>query len=233
MMVGRDVDFVVHKDEAKPKEIVLSAEGVCVESKLHKHLAVKNVSFNVRAGEIVCIAGIDGNGQSELVYALTGLIAGGSRVEHPVRFVAKRLFSSLPFDTYLLIIVLSVAGVRLPSELVAFTEPIANANSFLAMFMLGLMMSFSISHERMAKVARLVGLRAAFSVLLTCVIWLALPIDQTMRALLTLLVWSPASALAPMYTQMSGGDGGLAGFANALTIILGVIAATFIALTLV
>ena len=73
MMVGRDVDFVVHKDEAKPKEIVLSAEGVCVESKLHKHLAVKNVSFNVRAGEIVCIAGIDGNGQTELVYGITGL----------------------------------------------------------------------------------------------------------------------------------------------------------------
>lgn len=43
-------------------------------------------------------------------YALTGLIAGGSRIQHPVRFVAKRLFSSLPFDTYLLIIVLSVAG---------------------------------------------------------------------------------------------------------------------------
>ena len=166
-------------------------------------------------------------------YALTGLIAGGSRTEHPVRFVAKRLFSSLPFDTYLLIIVLSVAGVRLPSELVAFTEPIANANSFLAMFMLGLMMSFSVSRERMAKVARLVGLRAAFSVVLTCIVWLALPVDDVMRALLTLLVWSPASALAPMYTQMSGGDGGLAGFANALTIILGVIAATLIALTLV
>ena len=166
-------------------------------------------------------------------YALTGLIAGGSRIQHPVRFVAKRLFSSLPFDTYLLIIVLSVAGARLPSELVAFTEPIANANSFLAMFMLGLMMSFSISHERMAKVARLVGLREAFSAVLTCVVWLALPVDNVMRALLTLLVWSPASALAPMYTQMSGGDGGLAGFANALTIILGVIAATLIALTLV
>lgn len=166
-------------------------------------------------------------------YALTGLIAGGKRIEHPVRFVAKRLFSSLPFDTYLLIIVLSVAGVRLPAELVAFTEPIANANSFLAMFMLGLMMSFSVSRERLAKVARLVGLRAAFSVVLTCIVWLALTVDDVMRALLTLLVWSPASALAPMYTQMSGGDGGLAGFANALTIILGVIAATFIALTLV
>lgn len=79
------------------------------------------------------------------------------------------------------------------------------------MFMLGLMMSFSISHERMAKVARLVGLREAFSAVLTCVVWLAFPVDNVMRALLTLLVWSPASALAPMYTQMSGGDGGLAG----------------------
>ena len=47
-------------------------------------------------------------------YALTGLIAGGSRIEHPVRFVAKRLFSSLPFDTYLLIIVLSVRGFACP-----------------------------------------------------------------------------------------------------------------------
>lgn len=136
-------------------------------------------------------------------------IAGGSRIEHPVRFVAKRLFSSLPFDTYLLIIVLSVAGVRLPSELVAFTEPIANANSFLAMFMLGLMMSFSVSRERMAKVARLVGLRAAFSVVLTCIVWLALPVDDVMRALLTLLVWSPGKrACAYVYPDV-GGDGGL------------------------
>ena len=166
-------------------------------------------------------------------YALTGLVAGSSRVGKPLRFVAKRLFSSVPFDTYLVLIALAALNVRLPQEILLFTEPIANANSFLAMFMLGLMMSFSVSRERIAKVARLVGLRAAFGMVLTCIVWLALPIDDVMRTLLTLLVWSPASALAPMYTQMSGGDGGLAGFANALTIILGVIAATFITLTLV
>lgn len=44
-----------------------------VQSKLYKHDAVKGVSFNVRAGEIVCVAGIDGNGQSELIGGLTGL----------------------------------------------------------------------------------------------------------------------------------------------------------------
>ena len=79
MMVGRDVEFVVPKDDAKPGEVVFRAENVCVASKMHKNLAVKNVSFEVRQGEIVCIAGIDGNGQTELVYGITGLepLAGG------------------------------------------------------------------------------------------------------------------------------------------------------------
>ena len=73
MMVGRDVEFAVHKDERKPGEVILDVEGLTVASKVHHNDAVKNVSFRVRAGEIVCIAGIDGNGQTELVYGLTGL----------------------------------------------------------------------------------------------------------------------------------------------------------------
>ncbi len=75
MMVGRDVEFVVHKEDAKPADVILDVEGLTVASKVHHNNAVKDVSFNVRAGEIVCIAGIDGNGQTELVYGLTGLEA--------------------------------------------------------------------------------------------------------------------------------------------------------------
>ncbi|MBO4878957.1 MAG: ABC transporter ATP-binding protein [Clostridia bacterium] len=73
MMVGRDVEFTVSKAEAQPAETVFRAEDISVASKMHKNLAVKNVSFEVRAGEIVCIAGIDGNGQTELVHGITGL----------------------------------------------------------------------------------------------------------------------------------------------------------------
>ncbi len=73
MMVGRDVEFVVHKEPAKPGDTILEVEGLTIASKAHSNNAVKNVSFTVRAGEIVCIAGIDGNGQTELVYGLTGL----------------------------------------------------------------------------------------------------------------------------------------------------------------
>ena len=73
MMVGRNVNFKVDKKPAEPGETVLKVEDMTVASKMHKNNAVKKVSFNVRRGEIVCIAGIDGNGQTELVYGLTGL----------------------------------------------------------------------------------------------------------------------------------------------------------------
>ena len=73
MMVGRTIDFGVTKSDAPPKDIVLEVKHLTASSKLHKNNAVKDVSLSVRAGEIVCIAGIEGNGQSEFVYALTGL----------------------------------------------------------------------------------------------------------------------------------------------------------------
>lgn len=73
MMVGRDVQLVVDKKDAEPKETVLHVENLTVASKMHDNNAVKHVSFDVHAGEIVCIAGIDGNGQTELVYGLSGL----------------------------------------------------------------------------------------------------------------------------------------------------------------
>lgn len=73
MMVGRDVQLVVDKKPAEPKETVLHVENLTVASKRHANNAVKNVSFDVHAGEIVCIAGIEGNGQTELVYGITGL----------------------------------------------------------------------------------------------------------------------------------------------------------------
>ena len=73
MMVGRNVNFHVEKKPAHPGDAILEVRHMTVASKTHNNNAVKDVSFTVRRGEIVCIAGIDGNGQSELVYGLTGL----------------------------------------------------------------------------------------------------------------------------------------------------------------
>ena len=72
MMVGRSVSFVTEKEEAQPKEVVLQISDLIVNENRGVP-AVKELSLDVRAGEIVGIAGIDGNGQSELIQAITGL----------------------------------------------------------------------------------------------------------------------------------------------------------------
>ena len=73
MMVGRNVNFHVEKKPCAPGDVVLDVEHMTVASKIHKNNAVRDVSLRVRRGEIVCLAGIDGNGQTEFVYGLTGL----------------------------------------------------------------------------------------------------------------------------------------------------------------
>ncbi len=109
MMVGRDVEFAVHKEESVPKDVILQVEGLTVASKLHDNNAVKHVSFNVRGGEIVCIAGIDGNGQTELVYGLTGLepvregkiaLKGQDITHAPIRKRSTMGMSHIPEDRH-------------------------------------------------------------------------------------------------------------------------------------
>jgi ABC-type uncharacterized transport system ATPase subunit len=78
MMVGREVMFALEKGKSSPSENALDIENLSVRGD-HGNLAVKNVSFNCRRGEIVTIAGVEGNGQTELIEAITGLrkVEGG------------------------------------------------------------------------------------------------------------------------------------------------------------
>ena len=109
MMVGRDVSFAVEKAPAQPGEVVLDVKGMTVPSKRHKNNAVRDVTFQVRRGEIVCIAGIDGNGQTELVYGLTGLeplkegtirLCGQDITHAPIRERSKLGMSHIPEDRH-------------------------------------------------------------------------------------------------------------------------------------
>ena len=109
MMVGRNVEFEVHKEPAQPKEPILRVQGLTMHSLGNKKESVRNVSFEARAGEIVCIAGIDGNGQTELVYGLTGLekaksgkitLSGTDITNASIRRRSKLHMSHIPEDRH-------------------------------------------------------------------------------------------------------------------------------------
>ncbi len=111
MMVGRKVNLTIEKSQASPKEVALEVKNLCVKSRREGHtkLVVKNVSFTARKGEIVCIAGIDGNGQTELVHAITGLdnvsdgsilLNGQDVTKKSVRYKNTHGLSHIPEDRH-------------------------------------------------------------------------------------------------------------------------------------
>ncbi|MEA4970502.1 MAG: ABC transporter ATP-binding protein [Candidatus Pelethousia sp.] len=109
MMVGREVSFAVEKSAMTAGEPILEVSNLTVPSKLHKNNAVKDVSLCVRRGEIVCLAGIEGNGQSEFVSALTGLekmsagritLCGQDITATPIRERSKLGMSHIPEDRH-------------------------------------------------------------------------------------------------------------------------------------
>ncbi|HWT76905.1 MAG TPA: ABC transporter ATP-binding protein [Mobilitalea sp.] len=109
MMVGRDVNFTVEKKEQQLGDVVLEVRNVTVPSRISKKDAVKNISFEVKAGEIVCLAGIEGNGQSELITAITGLeklskgkvsLCGNDITKTNIRNRSKSGVSHIPEDRH-------------------------------------------------------------------------------------------------------------------------------------
>ena len=109
MMVGRDVQLTVSKQDSHPGDTILKVEGLTVPSKVHKTDAVKNASLEVRGGEIVCLAGIEGNGQTEFVYAVTGLekptagtvtLMGKDITSASIRTRSKTGMSHIPEDRH-------------------------------------------------------------------------------------------------------------------------------------
>lgn len=110
MMVGRSVQLEVSKKPAEPKENKLAVRDLCVRSVSYSHKqAVRHVNFDVHAGEIVCIAGIDGNGQTELGYAITGLakaekgiitVCGEDMTKKSILYRADHGMSHIPEDRH-------------------------------------------------------------------------------------------------------------------------------------
>lgn len=109
MMVGRNVSFEVEKEDRVPGEVVLDVQDMTVASRHHKNNAVNHVSLQVHRGEIVCIAGIDGNGQTEFVYGLSGLVPlkegkitlNGEDITHAsIRERSEKGMSHIPEDRH-------------------------------------------------------------------------------------------------------------------------------------
>lgn len=147
---------------------------------------------------------------------------------------ARTLFSSVPFDCYVVLIAMGLLGLRVPATVLALIDPIANANSFLAMFMIGLMIKFNVDGKKAVELVRLLSWRFFFAAALSLAAMHVLPLvlDESVCKVVAVLAWAPAPSTGPLYTMWAGGDEGLAGMANALTVLAGVVVMTTLVLVM-
>ena len=143
--------------------------------------------------------------------------------------VAKKFFQSVSVDTYLLLLILALLGIRIPQVVADFVNPIASANAFLAMFMLGLLFSPPSKKQDWKHMIRILVFRYAIMACLSVLCFLFLPFSLEIRRIVVLLLLCPIGSMAPAFVEKCHGDGELAAFTNSVSTTISLIVMTVLA----
>lgn len=140
--------------------------------------------------------------------------------------IVRNLFGSIPFAIYLLTFVLSGLGLQIPSQILSVTSIAANANPFLAMLMLGIMIDVQIEKEDFLHLIRLLFLRLGISSIAALAMYFLLPAPLVVRQMLVVCVFSPISVVAPVYALKLGSQSSEAANLNSLCILTNLVIMT-------
>lgn len=160
-----------------------------------------------------------------VTYTVASLSAGnGDRPS--VKNVTKSLLSSLPFDAYMIMTLLAVFGITLPRMVINYARTVGNANTFLALLMIGIGFEIHMEKDKLVKILQILGMRYVTAVLLAMGSYFFLPFELEVRQALALVLLGPVSSVAPAFTGKVGGDVEMASAVNSLSILISVVMIT-------
>lgn len=133
--------------------------------------------------------------------------------------IGKKLLTSVPFMTYMIMTVLNLVGVKLPGLAVNFAEIIKSSNTFIAMLMIGVGFRLEAEKSQILRIVRHVAVRYSLAAVFAIIAYWVLPFDLEIRKALVLLVFSPISAAVPAFTGELGEDVGLSSAVNSICIL--------------
>ena len=137
--------------------------------------------------------------------------------------VCKKLFSSIPFDVYIIIFFLALFKIRIPDAVLSITDFIGAGNGFLAMLMIGLLLEIKISRNDFKDLIRVLGIRLLGNFILMFACFMILPLPLLARKILTIVLAAPISTVAAVFTKQCRYEGEVAAVANSLSIIIGIV----------
>lgn len=136
--------------------------------------------------------------------------------------VIKKLFSSIPFCTYIVLFVLSLLHIGIPNEIISITSIAGNANPFLAMLMIGIMLEVKLDLTEMKAIKKIIFNRYCLSTLTSLIIYFLLPIDDIAKKMIILGLFAPISGVAPVFSAKLGSKSPVPAAVNSLSIIISI-----------
>lgn len=150
-------------------------------------------------------------------YAIASGVAGEGEKQN-IKDFFKKIFSSVPFDTYLFMFIVTITGVKLPGIIYTITANVSAGNAFLSMLMIGMIFECKMKKENLIKISSLLGIRYLFAAIFALIIYFYMPFSLEIKHVLMILVFGPIPVLAPVFTGKCGCDEGLSGVINSLCI---------------
>ena len=137
--------------------------------------------------------------------------------------ILKALSRSVPFVTYFIMVAMNLIRIPVPAMVVECAGNIGGANSFMAMFMIGVGFKLALGDRgQMGKVLRILGVRYGVGAILAVLFYFCLPFGLEVRQALVILAFSPIGSAVPPFTAELGGDVGLSSAINSLAIVISI-----------
>ena len=153
--------------------------------------------------------------------SIARVIKEGGKVS--IKKILKSLSKSVAFDSYIVMVTLTLLHIKLPSVVVSFADIIANGNAFMAMLMIGVGFKLSGDKSQIGAIVRVLGVRYGIAILVALGCYFLTPFSLEVRQTLVILAFSPIASAAPAFTGEMKGDVGLSSAINSISIICSII----------
>ncbi|PLS31889.1 transporter [Bifidobacterium margollesii] len=136
---------------------------------------------------------------------------------------ARNFYTSVAFDTNIIMIVMLIAGISIPQGVVTVIEPLANANTFCSMAMVGMMMEIPELADDRREMLKVLVWRFAISIIGSLLAWYLLPVPPLGRKVAVICMFAPIAIFATKFTDMTLGKAKLAGFSLTISAVISLI----------
>lgn len=160
-----------------------------------------------------------------LTFAFSSAVLGTGE-KTTVSSVVKKLFSSVPFDAYVVMTVLAILNIKLPSFALNFAEVVGNANTFLALLAIGIGFEIRIDRSRIATAMKIIAARYGLALFMSLGFYFFAPFSLEIRQTLAIVVLGPVSSVSPAFCGMLSLDVELSSVVNSLSILMSIVMIT-------